>query len=177
MRSRLAAQNERDRRNIASLYLKGVIQADIAEQLKISQGTVSKDLKFIQNEWMIARINDIDERKRIELAKIDNLELTYWDGWKRSQENAEVETTKMKGKDTSKPSELEKTKRVEGQVGDSRFLQGVGWCIEKRCELLGLNAPKNVDVTSGGEQLNPYMAIEASELVALAKKIADASKD
>jgi predicted transcriptional regulator len=157
MRSRLKSQKERDRRNIASLYLKGVIQADIAEQLNISQSTVSKDLKVIQLEWSVARINDIDERKRMELAKIDNLELTYWDGWKRSQENAEVETTKMQGTrtgDDDKPSKLEKTKRVEGQVGDPRFLQGVAWCVDKRCELLGLNAPKNMDVTSKGEKIN-----------------------
>jgi len=153
MRSRLKAQIERDRRNIASLYLKGVIQADIAEQLGISQSTVSKDLKAVQLEWSVARINDIDERKRLELAKIDNLELTYWDGWKRSQENAEVETTKMQGAEKDKPSKLEKTKRVEGQVGDPRFLQGVAWCVDKRCELLGLNAPKNMDVTSKGEKI------------------------
>ena len=160
MRSRLKAQKERDRRNVASLYLKGVIQADIAEQLGISQTTVSRDLKLIQGEWAIARINDIDERKRIELAKIDNLELTYWDGWKRSQENAEVETTKLKGRDADKPTDLEKTKRVEGQVGDPRFLQGVANCIDKRCELLGLDAPKNVDVTSGGEKIEAVKIIE-----------------
>ncbi|MFA5150268.1 MAG: ECF-type sigma factor [Candidatus Omnitrophota bacterium] len=160
MRSRLKAQKERDRRNVASLYLKGVIQADIADQLGISQSTVSKDLKLIQSEWAVARINDIDERKRIELAKIDNLELTYWDGWKRSQENAEVETTKLKGRDADKPTDLEKTKRVEGQVGDPRFLQGVANCIDKRCELLGLNAPKNVDVTSGGEKIEAVKIIE-----------------
>jgi len=163
MRSRLKAQKERDRRNVASLYLKGVIQADIAEQLGISQTTVSRDLKLIQGEWAIARINDIDERKRIELAKIDNLELTYWDGWKRSQENAEVETTKLKGRDADKPTDLEKTKRVEGQVGDPRFLQGVANCIDKRCELLGLDAPKNVDVTSNGKDLTTIINVKLTD--------------
>jgi predicted transcriptional regulator len=163
MRSRLKAQKERDRRNVASLYLKGVIQADIADQLGISQSTVSKDLKLIQSEWAVARINDIDERKRIELAKIDNLELTYWDGWKRSQENAEVETTKLKGRDADKPTDLEKTKRVEGQVGDPRFLQGVANCIDKRCELLGLNAPKNVDVTSNGKDLTTIINVKLTD--------------
>jgi len=36
---------------------------------------------------------------------------------------------------------------------------------------------ENVDVTSAGEKINPYMAMEASELIELAKKIADASKE
>ncbi len=148
--SRSKSEKERDRRNIAKLYLQGTTQMEIAERLNISQPTVSRDLTVIQKEWAAARINDIDERKRLELAKIDNLELTYWDGWKRSLENAETETTKMQG-NKDEPGKIEKTKRVEGQAGDPRFLNGVGWCINKRCELLGLNAPKDIDV---GGQVN-----------------------
>ena len=148
--SRHKSEIERDRRNIAKLYLSGTTQMDIAEQLKISQATVSRDLKAIEKEWAVARINDIDERKRMELAKIDNLELVYWGGWKKSQADAEVETVKMQG-NADKPGKVEKTRRVEGQVGDPRFLQGVAWCVDKRCELLGLNATTktmNVDMSA-----------------------------
>jgi len=38
-------------------------------------------------------------------------------------------------------------------------------------------AKSEFDVTSAGEKINPYMAMEASELIELAKKIADASKE
>ena len=148
--SRLASEVERDRRMIGRLYLAGVTQMEIAAQLGISQATVSRDLKFLQAEWQEARINDIDERKRQELAKIDNLELEYWDAWRRSQKDAEVETVKVVN------ATIETTNRTEGQTGDPRFLAGVQWCINKRCELLGLDAPKNIDLTSAGEKLEQF---------------------
>jgi len=66
-KSRLA----RDRRKVADLYLKGVIQVDIAEKLSISQTTVSRDLKYLQKEWQSSALVDIDERKAEELAKVD----------------------------------------------------------------------------------------------------------
>jgi predicted transcriptional regulator len=131
-------------------------QSEIAEALDISQATVSRDLTAIQKEWAQARINDIDERKRVELAKIDNLELEYWEGWKRSQESVKTETQKMQGsarqpkageeRNDTAPDKLEKINRVESQIGDPRFLAGIQSCINKRCELLGLNAPTKTEV-------------------------------
>ena len=44
-------------------------------------------------------------------------------------------------------------KTAKGQAGDSRFLQGIQWCINKRSELLGLDAPEKHDITSGGKRL------------------------
>lgn len=177
--SRLTAEIERDRRNIARLYLQGETQASIAEQLGISQPTVSRDLKVIQGEWKEARIHDIDERKNIELAKIDNLELEYWEAWKRSCEDAEVMTVKKKGKIVNGNEQtipVEAQKRTEGQSGDPRYLAGVQWCINKRCELLGLDAPKSLDVTSGNEriqQVNPYMTLSKEEIKQRLRELMD----
>ncbi len=92
-----------------------------------------------------------NEAKARELAKVDTLEVEYWDAWKRSQQNAEVETTKMQGSDPDKPGRLEKQKRVEGQVGDPRFLAGVQWCIQKRCEILGVDAPEKQEINQHGD--------------------------
>jgi hypothetical protein len=36
---------------------------------------------------------------------------------------------------------LKAWQRQDGQIGDPRFLAGVQWCINKRCEILGLDAP------------------------------------
>jgi len=141
----------RDRRNIAKLYLKGELQADIAEQLGISQSTVSRDLSAIQKQWQEANSHDINERKSMELAKIDNLELEYWDAWKRSQEDAELRT--KKAVETNGETRKEAQERIEGQVGNPAFLRGIEWCINKRCELLGLDAPKKTDFTSGGKEI------------------------
>lgn len=149
--SRLKAERERDRRNISRMYLQGRLQAEIAVELNISQPTVSRDLAYIQKQWAVERLDDFVEKKNIELAKVDNLELEYWEAWKRSQKDAEMRIKKAveAGGETRKEAQ----ERIEGQVGDPRFLAGVQWCINKRCEILGLDAPKKQDFTSGGDKI------------------------
>jgi len=140
--TRQPAEIERDRRRIAQMYLQGMLQSEIGEELELSQPTVSNELKLIQREWFAERINDVHERKMLELAKVDNLELEYWDAWRRSQKNAETRREEIGGKYGGKEVFVE-----QGQVGDPSFLQGVQWCINKRCELLGLDAPgRNINL-------------------------------
>lgn len=140
--SQIAAQ----RRQIASMYLRGRLQAEIAEELKISPATVSRDLKALQEEWRRSALIDIDTAKARELAKIDELECTYWVAWERSQEDAESETKKVVDSGDGKRYEAQTQRK--GQAGDPRFLQGIQWCIERRCKILGADAPMQVDVSN-----------------------------
>ncbi len=146
---RSRSQLERDRREIARRYLRGDIQADIASDLGINQSTVSRDLAAIQEQWREERVHDINERKNIELARVDELEREYWQAWEKSKED---EQTKKAVKRGDKDVRQEIT--VKGQVGDASYLRGVQWCIEKRCQILGLDAPKNIDLTSDGKQIS-----------------------
>jgi len=139
----------RDRKRIAELYLQGKYQHEIAEELKMSQATVSSDLRKMQAEWLQSALVNIDEVKAKELAKIDQLERTYWEAWQKSCEDAETTTATMQGDKTS--SQL----RKEKSMGDPRFLAGVERCIEKRCRIMGIDAPIKVDATTKGESLNP----------------------
>jgi hypothetical protein len=152
MTKRSKSQRLRDRRLIASLYLKGEYQSDIAAQLGISQGQVSKELAALQVEWQASALVDINTAKARELAKIDALELEYWTAWKRSQEDAESEITEMQGDDPAKPGKLRKQQKREGQSGNPAFLRGVEWCINKRCEILGVNAPLKIEQNNKGIQ-------------------------
>lgn len=145
---RRKAEKDRDYKNIGRLYLQGLAQSEIATQLGISQSTVSRDLQTIQKTWIHDAARDIGERKAQELAKVDALELEYWEAWKRSQENAETRTLKGKGAASNEgPADVEQTVRTEGQVGDPRFLTGIQWCIERRCLILGVDAPKRQEIT------------------------------
>jgi hypothetical protein len=154
---RSKSQRGRDRRLIANLYLKGEYQADIAAQVGISQGQVSKELAILQAEWQTSALIDINEAKARELAKIDALELVYWQAWERSQLDAESEITKMQGtppkpNETSPaPAKLETQKKREGQSGNPAFLSGIQWCINKRCEIVGVNAPIKQQVENNGK--------------------------
>jgi hypothetical protein len=153
---RSKSQRGRDRRLIANLYLKGEYQADIAAQVGISQGQVSKELAILQAEWQTSALIDINEAKARELAKIDALELVYWQAWERSQLDAESEITKMQGAPPKQgdanpaPAKLETQKKREGQSGNPAFLSGIQWCINKRCEIIGVNAPVKSEVENKG---------------------------
>lgn len=132
-----AAQVARDRRKESDLYLQGWLQADIADELGIDQSTVSRDLKALQGDWLASALMDFSEAKSQELAKIDRLEREYWQAWERSCEDAESVTQE------GTAANVEKIKKTsKGQAGDPRFLQGVQWCIERRCKILGVDAPE-----------------------------------
>ena len=152
---RSTSQLARDRKKIAELYLKGWIQADIADEIGIDQSTVSRDISMLIGEWKKSALVDINEAKSQELAKVNVLEIEYWTAWKKSQDDAVtlVEEKNMSGKDKKSAvmSKKEQEKRI-GQVGDPAYLRGVQWCIEKRCNLLGLDAPKQdkIDLSTHG---------------------------
>jgi len=117
--------------------------------LGVGQTTVSRDIKALQDQWLESSLVDFTAAKATELAKIDNLERIYYDAWERSCEDAET-TTKKAVEDGKK----EATKTTKGQVGDPRFLNGVQWCIDKRCKIFGLDVIKvHVQADWQGEAL------------------------
>jgi len=142
-------EREKDLEETARLYLQGWTQRAIAGRLDVTRQQIGYDLKTLQQRWRESSLRDFDARKAEELAKVDRLEVTHWLAWERSCQDSEVRTVK-----TTKDADGERTeasKRVEGQVGDPRFLEGVQRCIEQRCKLLGLVvqkvAPTNPDGT------------------------------
>lgn len=144
-RRRKASELARDRRKIAALYLRGYKQAEIAEEIGVDISTISRDLATMQDEWRAATLMDLDEAKRRELARVDGLELEYWEAWERSCEEAVKTTTKrIQGAESARD---EASVQKEQRLGDPRYLAGVQWCIERRCKLLGLDAPSKSEFT------------------------------
>jgi transcriptional regulator with XRE-family HTH domain len=156
MAYRTKLEKQRDKRRVSQMYLQGDTQAEIAASLDLSQATISRILKDLQAEWMKSALIDINEAKARELAKIDALEVEYWSAWKRSQEDAESEITKMQGTPPKQgdanpaPAKLETQKKREGQSGNPAFLRGIEWCINKRCEIIGVNAPIKQEINNKG---------------------------
>ena len=168
---RTKTQRARDHKRIADLYLRGWTQMDIAEELETSNATICRDLKTLHAAWLKSSLEDYDEAKGRELAKIDKLEFEYWLAWERSYQNKEVGTRKTVS--TGELERREAIKREERQFGDPRFLTGIQWCINKRCEVLGLDAPKKIDATSDGaplfnlEEWKKVAARNAKEMAAI----------
>ena len=155
---------ERDLNLVTEYYLKGcssrLIAFKIMEavgkdekgvQYNISHVTVAADIKFLLKQWRDDRIHDITNQKLIELTKIDKLEQTYWEAWEKSVENHKKVISKNKGKTTSATPEFSEITNMEiREFGEPRYLQGIERCIDKRCKLLGLDAPvvmKNEDTS------------------------------
>lgn len=142
------------RERVNALYLQGVPQAEIAEQMHVNQAQISRDLKALREIWIERSVTAIGERKAIELAKIDQLELTYWEAWEASKKPKESVTLHRLGNVMAGDivsTKVNETTRREGQVGDPSFLNGVMSCIDKRCKILGLDAPArnlNIDLSS-----------------------------
>lgn len=147
---RTQAQIEANRAEIARLYLHGWTQAAIAAELGMTQQMVSYDLQRLYEVWRESAAHDIDAAKARELARIDELERTYWAEWEASRQERTSSTTKRiqrgpdsKGTEQKPPAKDirdEATLRKEQRLGDPRYLAGVQWCIERRCAIAGINA-------------------------------------
>lgn len=161
-------------RMVMDLYGTGKHQAEIAVELGISQATVSRCIKVGQGPWLEKNLQITERVKTDQLSKLDVLERKYWTEWERSRLNMEVKTLKAVKDGGGQaeegiPDKVEKTTRTEGQCGDPRYLEGVERCIEKRCKILGINAPEKHDVMSGGEKITggALTKEQFAELIAL----------
>ena len=128
---------EQRREQVAALYLSARTQTEIANELKLSRSTVTQDLKAVRLQWQKNALRSMDEVKAKELASIDRLEREYWDSWQASKKQREITSSEQS---TGRNARTRASIRTEARDGDPRYLEGVRWCIDKRCELLGLNA-------------------------------------
>lgn len=148
---------------VADLYLKNVPCGLIAEKLKVTPATVSKDLKELREEWQESALLDFNARMGQELAKLDKVEVEAWEGWrmsirdatihrkivekalrvikdeegKKAIEKSEAKTEKQKKAEMVVIKELTNSE-VRGQSGNPAYLQQIERCILARCQLLGL---------------------------------------
>ena len=153
------------RHRVAALYLQGRTQWEIARTVQRSQGTICTDLKAIEAEWLRSAVMDVNARKARELAKVDRVEREAYRGWRRSLKNAEK--TRKKAIDAGDGQRKEAETISEGQAGDPRFLQIVMSCIERRCKLLGADAPQKKEL-SGHVDFSRYSEADLDLLESLA---------
>lgn len=161
---------DKRRESVANMYLQGKSQRVIADVLDVSLGTINGDLKYLRQLWQQNASTNIDEIISRELAKLDNLEAQAWDSYQKSLVTIEKAQGRRKSPPTKKdqpPRESESSfvKQFEN-AGDPRFLSIVENCIDRRCRILGIDAPGKVELTgkNGGPveyQDKSNMAISA----------------
>lgn len=143
--------NER-REKVAELRLQGKTLSEIGAVVGVSKSVVHRDLQAIEAEWKAAALRDFDAAKAEQIARIQVLFRTYWDAWHASCQPSKSEhrKTARSGKGDGPGSErMEVHISTKTHTGDPRYLDGVRWCITKICDLMGLNAPVQVDLGAG----------------------------
>jgi hypothetical protein len=137
------------RKTVASLYLQGKFQSEIAQEVNVDRGTVSRDITAVEAEWVKSGVMDLNLAKARELAKNDEVERQAWDAWKCSRQDAEI--MEVTGTSQAGKSRPEKVKKItKGQAGDPRFLAIIQECCKRRCQILGLDAPKQQEHQGAG---------------------------
>jgi hypothetical protein len=149
-RSRSLLERERDLRQTASLYLRGLTHEEIARRLNLSRQQISYDLKVLQRRWQESALADFNAKKAAELAKVDELERTYWEAWERSCQPREVTTQEhtQVGGGRADEARLKGGVRKEPRDGNAEFLRGVERCVELRCKILGAFAAVKIAPTT-----------------------------
>jgi len=133
-------------KRIAELYLyENRSQTDMAATLGVSRTTIGRYLGELRDAWQKSALMDFDEARKRELAKIEQLETEYWASWKQSLGGDERETEFPPGADSDDREQTKLNRKERAPAGNPRYLQGVQWCIDKRCEILGINAAKKVE--------------------------------
>jgi hypothetical protein len=143
---RTPIQIERDRQTIAELMCKGWPQSKIADYLELGRATISREVKAIKAAWAAQTIADRGLYVNQEMQRLSMVEAEYWAAWERSQQSqttvietdeaatieAQMEAAIVGGSGTKTST------RVQQQVGNPQFLNGVVKVVETRCKLLGL---------------------------------------
>jgi hypothetical protein len=161
-KKRTKFERERDLARIPEMKLDGKDQTEIAAELGVSQGQVSYDEAIIKKRWRESSIVDWDEARGRELAELDILRREYredldrylaaWEASKLERTRTRKETDGTKDRDgnlITKKATIETEKRD----GNPAFLDGMIKCKqelvrlhERRCKLLGLDAPTKSEV-------------------------------
>lgn len=156
-RKRKRDEVDADRQIVISLYFKGYTFRDIAARCSeqtgryVSHVTVRADIKHILEEFKEERNDMIEHNLTVELERINLLETEYWQGWEKSKSDRKKKSVKKRDSGNGGFVEYSDTEMIN--MGDPRYLAGVQWCVEMRCKLLGIEPPKKVDVTTGGDKV------------------------
>jgi hypothetical protein len=142
---------ESRRLKVAELYLCGVRSLTrIAEELGVDKSQISRDFKHIRKLWREAYIDDLNVAKHEELARIAAIEQKAWLAWDRSCND--VETMEVTGSSQGGKGTPEKVKKMtKRQAGNPHYLAILLKCVEQRRAILGLDAPKKMDHSTGGQ--------------------------
>jgi len=152
-------QINKDRALIAHLYSRGKRQDEIARILSedqergytLTRQSVTRDIKIIQEGWLRASVASIGEVRARTLITLDEMEREAWEAFERSKavktkRKAQTRTTAATTPGAPADPVSQTAERLdEDQNGDPRWFELMLKVVDRRCKMLGLDAPVKVD--------------------------------
>lgn len=179
---RTPQQLELQRAEMLSLIRRGYTQLSIAAKYGLSPQQVSYDYKIVIKQVMADKNKDAEALVAMKLAECEEIKREAWAAWERSKLDAEKLVQKetdvvkcpvcdgakvgMKGKSCRNcdgQGEIggpgERTKTTEGRLPGAEYLQTIERCIATECRLLGINAPKKVEMNGVAKAVIDWSAL------------------
>lgn len=139
-------QKQLDQLEMVRLLRRGWTISRIAEHFGLTETQVGYDMRVVLRDIRKERTKDVDALVTAKLEEYGEVKREAWDSWEKSKGPATKRT--MKRIETSRGEATETTDSEEAVCGDPRFLKTVMECIEAERDLLGINAPKKIDVNA-----------------------------
>lgn len=146
---------------VVDRYAQGQSMWHIARTMCIPFPTVHRDILTARKNWKDKNILRIEAIKEKELDKIDQIEARAVASYELSlRESSETITGRTTG---DHPSEMARITKKQ-QAGEATFLMVLLKCVEMRCKVLGLFAPRQADITSAGQTIKIVAGIDLEAL-------------
>ena len=144
------------RAEVAKLFSAGLNQFEMGEKLGVDRSTISLDLKALEATWLVLAVTELAKWKAQEIIRINEIEREAWESWEKSKSDKETKQKKQSDLPIGSAKKTEVSVKTESNFGDTKYLQVVQWCIDRRIKLLGLDAPQKIETSiksAGGEKL------------------------
>lgn len=136
-RPRSQSERVKDRVVTARLYRMGYKQQEIAEKIERSQGTVSRDLAYLQKQWKVETEKVYALARAEQLDEYVSLKREYYEAWDASKTTVTIRGAAVESGEDGMAIITQK----EGP-GEPSFLQGVERMRDRIDRFWGLNAPE-----------------------------------
>ncbi len=134
------------RGEVAKLFLRGEVSSRaIAKILGVHNTTVSRDLKYLEQQWHQKMLKRFDKYKAIKLEELAKLKQETYEMLEQSKKSSHQVIVKGEGEDR------QVTTIVETQYGDPALARLIKDIIDKEADLLGLKVTKVAATNADGK--------------------------
>ena len=123
---------QKRRKEVASLYLKGYTQQQIADKLEVSRQTINGDVQAVLAQWREETSHAMSERVAKQAMQLEDMRLRAWTAYTKAVEE-------------NRDAQSEKRPRSEKELNAIALLLRIQ---EREAKLYGLDAPNRTEVTN-----------------------------